>query len=85
MGRIKTTFIKRKTKELLATHGDKFSTDFSKNKELTNKLPDNLKNVTYRNLIIEIIEKPKQFVGDFARIPLYKLDTKLYEVYSQIE
>ncbi len=37
MGRIKTTFIKRKTKELLATHGDKFSTDFSKNKELTNK------------------------------------------------
>lgn len=26
-------------------------------KKLTNKLPDNLKNVTYRNLIIEIIEK----------------------------
>jgi len=35
--------------------------------------------------LIEIIEKPKQFVGDFASIALYKLDTKLFEVYSQIE
>lgn len=37
MGRIKTTFIKRKTKELLKLHGDKFTTDFSKNKETTAK------------------------------------------------
>lgn len=35
MGRIKTTFIKRKTKELLAKYGDKFTTDFTKNKQLT--------------------------------------------------
>ena len=35
MGRIKTTFVKRKTKELLGKHGDKFTTDFTKNKELT--------------------------------------------------
>ena len=35
MGRIKTTFIKRKTKELLKTHGEKFSTDFSQNKVQT--------------------------------------------------
>ena len=37
MGRIKTTLIKRKTKELLNMHGDNFSSDFSKNKEVTNK------------------------------------------------
>ncbi|MEW5896319.1 MAG: 30S ribosomal protein S17e [Nanoarchaeota archaeon] len=35
MGRIKTTFIKRKTKELIKMHGDKFSTDFEQNKKLT--------------------------------------------------
>jgi small subunit ribosomal protein S17e len=37
MGRIKTTFIKRKSKELLKTHGEKFCTDFVKNKEVTNQ------------------------------------------------
>lgn len=37
MGRIKTTFIKRKTKELLKLHGDKFSKDFEKNKETVPK------------------------------------------------
>jgi small subunit ribosomal protein S17e len=36
MGRIKTTFIKRKTKELLKLHGEHFTTDFDKNKEITN-------------------------------------------------
>ncbi len=35
MGRIKTTFIKRKTKELLRKHGDKFTMDFAENKLLT--------------------------------------------------
>jgi small subunit ribosomal protein S17e len=49
MGRIKTTFIKRKTKELHKLHGEKFTTDFSKNKELTNahtKIPSKkLRNV----------------------------------------
>ncbi len=35
MGRIKTTFIKRKTKELYKKHGDKFTTDFTVNKQLT--------------------------------------------------
>lgn len=35
MGRIKTTFIKRKTKELLSEHGDKFTKDFTQNKQLT--------------------------------------------------
>ncbi|PIN76222.1 30S ribosomal protein S17e [Candidatus Woesearchaeota archaeon CG10_big_fil_rev_8_21_14_0_10_36_11] len=37
MGRIKTTFIKRKTKELLKRYGDSFTTDFSKNKEITTR------------------------------------------------
>ncbi|MBS3127252.1 30S ribosomal protein S17e [Candidatus Woesearchaeota archaeon] len=35
MGRIKTTFIKRKTKELLALHGNAFTTDFEQNKVIT--------------------------------------------------
>ncbi len=34
MGRIKTTLIKRKTKELFKLHGDKFTTDFEQNKQL---------------------------------------------------
>ena len=34
MGRIKTTFVKRKTKELLKKHGDKFTTTFDENKTL---------------------------------------------------
>ena len=37
MGRIKTTFIKRKTRELHKTHGDKFTTDFEQNKVVTDK------------------------------------------------
>lgn len=37
MGRIKTKFIKRKTKELLKVHGDKFTDDFTQNKQLTNR------------------------------------------------
>ena len=37
MGRIKTTFIKRKTRELHKTHGDNFTTDFTQNKALVAK------------------------------------------------
>ena len=35
MGRIKTTLVKRKSKELLKAHGDKFSADFEHNKKVT--------------------------------------------------
>ena len=35
MGRIKTKFIKRKTRELLKTHGEQFSVDFDSNKKVT--------------------------------------------------
>ncbi len=37
MGRIKTKLVKRKTKELLKAHGDKFSTDFEQNKKVTSQ------------------------------------------------
>ena len=37
MGRIKTTYIKRKTKELFKMHGDKFVMDFDQNKKLTDQ------------------------------------------------
>ncbi len=38
MGRIKTVLIKRKTRELLKMHGDKFSPEFEKNKEIVSKM-----------------------------------------------
>lgn len=34
MGRIKTTFVKRKTKELLRDRGELFTTDFEENKKI---------------------------------------------------
>jgi len=37
MGRIKTKFIKRKTKDLLKAQGEHFSPDFTQNKLSTNK------------------------------------------------
>jgi len=37
MGRIKTKFIKRKTKELFVMHGDKFTPDFEQNKQLVGR------------------------------------------------
>ncbi|MBT4651104.1 30S ribosomal protein S17e [Candidatus Woesearchaeota archaeon] len=38
MGRIKTKYIKRKTKELWKLHGDKFTTDYTANKEVARTL-----------------------------------------------
>ncbi len=38
MGRIKTTFIKSKTRELLDIHGEKFTADFTENKLLVSQL-----------------------------------------------
>ncbi len=37
MGRIKTTYIKRKTKELFRLHGGEFTADYDQNKRLTEK------------------------------------------------
>jgi len=36
MGRIKTTLLKRKTKELYKLHGSQFTTDFKQNKTIAN-------------------------------------------------
>ena len=40
MGRIKTTFIKRITNELIKKHGETFTKEFSDNKELVAKYTD---------------------------------------------
>jgi small subunit ribosomal protein S17e len=40
MGRIKTTFIKNVGRELYEKHGDKFTTDFSKNKQVLKQLAE---------------------------------------------
>lgn len=40
MGRIKTTLIKQKTKELMVRYREKFTTDFTANKKLTNQFTD---------------------------------------------
>ena len=37
MGRIKTMFIKRQTKELLKKHGEHFTTTFDENKKMVDK------------------------------------------------
>ncbi len=33
MGRIKTTYVKRKTRDIMKVHGEKFTTEFTANKE----------------------------------------------------
>ena len=38
MGRIRTVYIKRKSKELLEMYRDKFSNDFTKNKDALNEI-----------------------------------------------
>ena len=38
MGRIKTKFIKRVTHKLIDLHGDEFTDNFKKNKEIVNNL-----------------------------------------------
>ncbi len=40
MGRIKTMLIKRKTKEIMAEHGEKLTEDFEKNKEIITQVAD---------------------------------------------
>lgn len=40
MGRIKTSFVKNIAKNLLETNGDKFTADFTKNKEAIGQLVD---------------------------------------------
>ncbi len=50
MGNIKTSFVKRVARELYESHVDKFTTDFSKNKEIIAELID-IKSKKLRNII----------------------------------
>ena len=59
MGRIKTTLVKRKTKELLKTHGDKFSLDFTDNKEKT-KASTKIKSKKLRNIVAGYMTRLKK-------------------------
>jgi len=59
MGRIKTTLIKRKSKELLKLHGEKFSTDFTHNKEITNS-HTSVGSKKMRNVIAGYMSRLKQ-------------------------
>ncbi len=59
MGRIKTTYLKRKTKELFKLHGDKFATEFTQNKTITNAYTD-IKSKKLRNIIAGYMTRLKQ-------------------------
>lgn len=63
MGRIKTTLIKRSTKELVEKHGNELSADFSKNKEVVNKRVD-VSSKKLRNIMAgyasRLVKKQKQ-------------------------
>ncbi len=59
MGRIKTTFIKRKTKELLKMHGDKFMTDFDQNKAITDRYTE-VRSKKLRNVIAGYMTRLKK-------------------------
>jgi small subunit ribosomal protein S17e len=50
MGRIKTTFMKRKTNELLKEHGEHFTTDFVQNKQIAAKYTE-VKSKKLRNIL----------------------------------
>ena len=59
MGRIKTTFVKRKTKELLKIHGESFTTDFSQNKKLTSSHAK-INSKKFRNIIAGYMTRLKR-------------------------
>ena len=50
MGRIKTRVQKTVTKEIMSKHGDKFDTEFAKNKEIVTKNA-NITSKKLRNII----------------------------------
>ncbi|MBI4983609.1 30S ribosomal protein S17e [Candidatus Woesearchaeota archaeon] len=59
MGRIKTTLIKRKTKELLKTQGEHFSAEFSQNKLVTRKYTD-ISSKKLRNIVAGYMTRLKK-------------------------
>jgi len=59
MGRIKITAIKNLANELVEEHGDKFSTDFEKNKAALNEIKD-VKSKKTRNMLAGYITTQMQ-------------------------
>ena len=56
IGRIKTVLIKRISKQLVDEHGDEFSEDFNKNKEVLKKYTD-IKSPKIRNVIAGYVSR----------------------------
>ncbi|UCD03003.1 MAG: 30S ribosomal protein S17e [Candidatus Aenigmatarchaeota archaeon] len=56
MGRIKTTAIKVLAREILEEHGDKFSSDFEKNKKIIDKVKK-IESKKTRNVVAGYITK----------------------------
>jgi small subunit ribosomal protein S17e len=59
MGNIKTSFVKSVAHELYDEHADKFTTNFSKNKEVIKKLVD-VKSKRLENMIVGYLTKMKK-------------------------
>ena len=59
MGRIKTTLVKRSTKELLEAYGDNFTNDFSENKNLMINFTS-IKSKKLRNVIAGYVTRLKK-------------------------
>lgn len=59
MGRIKTSFVKHIAKDLFEKHADKFTADFSKNKEVVKELID-IKSKRLRNIVAGYITALKK-------------------------
>ncbi len=59
MGRIKTSFVKHLGKELFEQHAEKFTTDYSKNKEIIKQLAY-IKSKKLRNVIVGYITSLKK-------------------------
>ena len=59
MGRIKTTLIKRKTRELLDEHSDKFTPNFTENKNLIAQYT-NISSKKLRNTIAGYLTRLKK-------------------------
>ncbi len=59
MGRIKTSFVKHIGKDLFEQHAEKFTADFSENKEITKQLAY-IKSKKLRNVIVGYITSLKK-------------------------
>ena len=59
MGRIKITAIKNLADELIEQHGDKFNSDFEKNKNTLNEIKD-IKSKKTRNILAGYITRQMQ-------------------------